>query len=107
MIYINFLNNNILKLKLFFCLINVLILLHSVTELYLINIFSSYSEKPTLNKYIPSFISKKIFSLYDISKFNQEEKLLLIGIMLKNLISLLLLNVFFLTIFIVFIILIN
>ena len=102
MIYINFLNNNILKLKLFFCLINVLILLHSVTELYLINIFSSYSEKPTLHKYIPSFISKKIFSLYCISKFNKEEKLLLIGYMLKSLIYFLLLFVFFLTIFIVF-----
>ena len=94
-------------MNLFLILIGELQLLDGIIELYLINIFSSYSEKPTLNKYIPSFISKKIFSLYDISKFNQEEKLLLIGIMLKNLISLLLLNVFFLTIFIVFIILMN
>ena len=106
-IYINFIGNNYLKMNLFLILIGELYLLDGIIELYLINIFSSYSEKPTLNKYIPSFISKKIFSLYDISKFNQEEKLLLIGIMLKNLISLLLLNVFFLTIFIVFIILMN
>ena len=89
-------------MKLFFCLINVLILLHSVTELYLINIFSKYSEKPKLNKYIPSKISNEIFSLYYISKSNEHDKSLLIGIKLKSLIYFILLFVIILAIFLIF-----
>ena len=102
MIYINFINKNLLQIKIFICLICVLIILYNIIELYLINIFSKYSEKPKLNKYIPSKISNEIFSLYYISKSNEHDKSLLIGIKLKSLIYFILLFVIILAIFLIF-----
>ena len=95
-------NKNLFKIKILICIISVLIILYNIIELYLINIFSKYSEKPKLNKYIPSKISNEIFSLYYISKANEHDKSILIDILFKNLIFFNLLFLIILAIFLIF-----
>lgn len=100
-IFINFLNNHIFKLKLLLCLIVILHILFDVLTLYLINIFSRLNDKPILNKYIPSFISNEIFSIYKISKSSENNKSIIIGIYLKNIILLILLLLYLLALLLI------
>lgn len=96
-IYVNFLNSNMFKFKLLVCLIIIFIILYNILELYLINKFSKLSDKPILNKYLPSKVSNKIFSIYKISQSCDNDRSLIISIILKNMISHILLLIFVLT----------
>lgn len=101
LMYINFLNSNIFKLKLLVCLIDVLIILYNIIELYLIQKYSKLTEIPTLYKYIPSVISNKIISIYNISQFCDNDKSIIIGYILKSIMFYILLLIIVLIILII------
>lgn len=84
MIYINFLIKHSLIIQLLLCLNVVLEILYHIIKLSIINKFIRFKEKPILNKYIPSFISNEIFSLYEISKYSENDKSIIIGIFLRH-----------------------
>ena len=50
------------------------------------NEYSKLSDKPILNKYIPSFISNEIISIYKISQFCAHDKSIILGYILKSIV---------------------
>lgn len=105
LLYINFLKLNILKVKLLLILFFLLFIFNDALEIYLINKFSRYSERPILNKYIPSSISKKIYNLYEISQFNNNDKSLLMAIIINDLLLYLFILFFFVAVTLILLIL--
>ena len=74
-----FISNNILKIKIYISLIIGLIILYNILILKIINKFKNLYEKPILPKFIPSFIKSEIMNLYEISKFDELEKNIIIN----------------------------
>lgn len=72
-----------------------LTILYETTAIYLINKYSKLNELPLFcAKYTPKFIAKKLNSLYEISKFEDSDRQLILEVMHKGLISLLILDLF-------------
>ena len=74
-----FISNNILKIKIYISLIIGLIILYNILILKIINKFKNLYEKPILPKFIPSFIKSEVMNLYEISKFDELEKNIIIN----------------------------
>ena len=93
--YLNLiLSRNLIYLKIFIALILNFTLLYEAIALYLINKYTTLNELPLFNKYIPKFITNKLNSLYEISKFEKNDRQLILEIMFKSLISLIILDLF-------------
>ena len=80
-----------------------LIISYFIMELYLIDKFQKYNEKPKLYKYIPAFIKKDILNLYEISKLDLESR----SAIVDNTVFTLLCVIILFLIYIIFIILLK
>lgn len=89
------LSSNLIYLKIFIAGMLNLTILYETTAIYLINKYSKLNELPLFcAKYTPKFIAKKLNSLYEISKFEDSDRQLILEVMHKGLISLLILDLF-------------